>query len=175
MKTLLDTYIESGGDVAQLGSEDLELAAHMIVEYDNIETLQSIFTGDIMFFFWSSGGAMPVSNEIRIITKSDNGIKEYAFATASGYPDDKYGIDIEAFYPIFPTLKAFDHSGDSVADITGIQHGWSFVYIGFCNYLCFRETIADEFMKEYTDGDGFNFMDRYDRWRRIALSVLGSR
>jgi len=174
MKTLLDVYIENGGDVGQLDSESLEAAEHMIMEYDTIEILQSIFAEDIMFFFWASGGAMWVPNEIRIISKSDNGIKEYAFVAASGYPNDKYGIDIEAFYPVFPTLKTFNDSRDTVADITGIQAGWRFTYIGFGNYLCIREIIANQFMKECTAKADYYFYDPYYRWRRIALSVLKS-
>lgn len=174
MKTLLDVYIENGGYVGQLDSESIEAAEHTIMEYDTIEILQSIFAEDIMFFFWASGGAMWASNIIRIISKSDNGIKEYAFAVASGYPDDKYGIDIEAFYLVFPTLKTFNDSGSSVVDITGIQEGWRFIYIGFGSYLCIREIIADKFMNEFTAKEHYNYYDQYCRWRRIALSVIES-
>lgn len=147
----------------------------MIMEYDTIETLQSISTESIMFFFWASGGAMVAPNEIRIILRSGDGINEHAFVAASGYPDDKCGIDIETFYPVFPTLKTFSDSGNSTECITGIQDGWRFTYIGFGNYLFIRETIADKFMKEFTAVEDYRFFGvRYCKWRRIALSVLES-
>lgn len=173
MKTLLELLVEEGTDVGKLDPKSLKTAAYTIMEYDTIETLQSISVENIQFFFWAGGGAMPASNEIHIISMSGGNTEEHAFAIASGYSDDKFGIDIEAFYPIFPTLKTFSNPADSVTGITGIQEGWCCAYIGFGNYLCIREAIADMFMKEYT-AQADHFMDRYDKWRNVALSVLTS-